>query len=499
MKLGAGLGASSSGGAVNEVFLILVQLGEFFGEVGRFKVQQHRARDVPLRILLRRTDIQHHDIVRVFFAQYFEDLGIHVEITFVSREYEPAAGGRCRFGVLAQGQRSGGQESNKCQGRKFHSQIESRYFAPLTHGWQLLFPLRWATTPFMRFIGSVYEKLQRHPKRIVFPEGTEPRVLQAARQFHSLRLGVPILLGDRAQIKEAAAALNVSLEGIRLINPAESPDLDSFVKRFVLLRRGKGIEDREARDALTKPNYFGAMMVAMKQADGLVSGTNEITGSVLRPLFQIIKVAPKTTTASSCMVMEVEDTRFGERGVLFMGDCGVIPDPSVEQLADIGLHVARLARQLLGQKPRVAFLSYSTKGSATHPSVLKVRAAAALAQQHAEAALLEAEFDGELQVDAALIPEIALRKLPESKVAGRANVLIFPDLNSGNIASKLIQHIARANAYGQILLGLDRPAADVSRGSSAHDILGVSAIVGLQSIEYQKLYPGAGESLPGDL
>jgi phosphate acetyltransferase len=351
----------------------------------------------------------------------------------------------------------------------------------------------------MRFIGGVIEKLQRHPKRIVFPEGCEPRVIQAARQFFALRLGVPILLGDRAAIKEAAAGLNVSLEGIRLINPAESPDLDSFVKRFLMLRRGKGIEDPEARDAMTKFNYFGAMMVAMKQADGLISGTNEISGSVLRPLFQIIKVAPNTTTASSCMVMEVEDSRFGDRGVLFMGDCGVIPDPTVDQLADIAVSTARLARQLSGIRPRVALLSYSTRGSATQPGLMKVKAATSLAQQKAQKQGLDADFDGELQVDAALIPEIASRKVPDSKVAGNANVLIFPDLNSGNIASKLIQHVARANAYGQILLGLDRPAADVSRGSSAHDILGVAAIVGLQSIEYQKLYPGAGETLPGDL
>jgi phosphate acetyltransferase len=350
----------------------------------------------------------------------------------------------------------------------------------------------------MRFIGGVIEKLQRHPKRIVFPEGTEPRVLQAARQFHSLRLGVPILLGERSAVKEAAAALNVSLEGIRIIHPAESPDLDSFARRFEMIRRSKGIKEQEAREAMSKPNYFGAMMVGMRQADGLVSGTNEISGSVLRPLFQIIKVAPRTTTASSCMVMEVEDSRFGEKGVLFLGDCGVIPEPTVEQLADIGMSTARLARQMLGTSPRVAFLSYSTKGASAQPSVLKVRAATALAQQKADAEFFDAEFDGELQVDAALIPEIAARKLPDSKVAGRANVLIFPDLNSGNIASKLIQHIARANAYGQILLGLDRPAADVSRGSNAHDILGVAAIVGLQSIEYQKLYPGSGEHLPGE-
>jgi phosphate acetyltransferase len=350
----------------------------------------------------------------------------------------------------------------------------------------------------MRFIGSVIEKLQRHPKRIVFPEGTEPRVLQAARQFYSLRLGVPILLGDRTKVKEAAQALNVSLEGVRIINPAESEDLEGFAKRFESLRRVKGLKSQEAREAMLLPNYYGAMMVAMHQADGLVSGTNQTTGSVLRPLFQIIKVAPTTTTASSCMVMEVEDTRFGDRGTLFMADCGVIPDPTVEQLADIAISTAQLARQIVGNPPRVALLSFSTKGSATHPSIGKVQAATALAVKKAKQHNLEADFDGELQVDAALVPEIAERKLPDSKVAGRATVLIFPDLNSGNIASKLIQHVARANAYGQILLGLDRPAADVSRGSNAHDILGVAAIVGLQSIEYAKLYPGSGDQLPGE-
>jgi phosphate acetyltransferase len=350
----------------------------------------------------------------------------------------------------------------------------------------------------MRFIGSVIDKLQRHPKRVVFPEGTEPRVLQAARQFYSLRLGVPILLGDRTKVKEAAARLNVPLEGVRIINPAESEDLEPFAKRFELLRRVKGIREKEAIEAMLKPNYYGAMMVAMHQADGLISGTNEISGSVLRPLFQIIKVAPQATTASSCMVMEVEDTRFGHEGVMLMGDCGVIPDPTVEQLADIAVSTAQLAKQLLGIRPKVAMLSYSTKGSATQASIGKVQAATALAQQKAEAKKLDADFDGELQVDAALIPEIAARKLPESPVAGCANVLIFPDLNSGNIASKLIQHVARANAYGQILLGLDRPAADVSRGANAHDILGVAAIVGLQSIAYSELYPEAGQRLPGE-
>src|SRR6266545_1464979 len=350
----------------------------------------------------------------------------------------------------------------------------------------------------MRFIGSVIEKLQRHPKRIVFPEGTEPRVLQAARQFHSLRLGVPILLVDRTKIKEAAERLNVPLEGVRIINPEESEELDNFARRFEQLRRYKGIREREAREAMLKPNYFAAMMVAMHQADGLVSGTNEISGSVLRPLFQIIKVAPQQATASSCMVMEVEDSRFGENGVLFMADCGVMPDPTVEQLAEIAISTAQLARHLLNVRPRVALLSFSTKGSATHPSIGKVQAATALAQQKAGQILLEADFDGELQVDAALVPEIAERKLHDPKVAGHANVLVFPDLNSGNIASKLVRHLTRANAYGQILLGLNRPAADVSRGSNAHDVLGVAAIVGVQAIDYHMLYPGAGEVLPGE-
>src|SRR5258707_338927 len=339
----------------------------------------------------------------------------------------------------------------------------------------------------MRFIGGGVVKIQRHPKKNFFSEGKKPRRLHAPRQFYSLFPGAPILLGDRTKVKETDEALSVSLEGIRIINPAESPQLDNFAHRFELLRRSKGMKTVEARDAMLQPNYFGAMMVAMHEADGFVSGTNQATGSVLRPLFQIVKVAPQATTASSCQVMEVEDSRFGENGVLLMGDCGVIPDPTVEQLADIAVSTAQLARQLVGVRPRVALLSFSTKGSATHPSIGKVQAASALAEKQAREKQIDADFDGELQVDAALVPEIATRKLPDSKVAGNANVLIFPDLNSGNIASRFVRHIARANAYGQILLGLDRPAADVSRASSPHDILGVAGIVGVQSSAYGDL------------
>ena len=350
----------------------------------------------------------------------------------------------------------------------------------------------------MRFIGNIIEKLQRHPKRVVFPEGEEPRVLQAARQFHALRLGAPILLGDAARIQVIATDLKISLEGIRIIDPARSEELENFVRRFISLRREKGVKAADARDALVQPNHFGAMMLAMRQADGLVSGASHTTGSVLRPLFQIVKVAPQSTVASSCMIMEVEDTRLGENGVLFMGDCGVLPDPTAEQLAEIAVATAQLAHHLLNVRPRVALLSFSTKGSASHPSIGKVQAATAIAERRAKEKFLEADFDGDLQVDAALVPEIAERKTHDPRVAGHANVLIFPDLNSGNIASKLVRHVARANAYGQILLGLNRPAADVSRGSTAHDVLGVAAIVGMKANAFNVLHPGADNSLPGE-
>jgi len=350
----------------------------------------------------------------------------------------------------------------------------------------------------MRFIGGIIDKLQRHPKRIVFPEGTEPQILQAARQFYSLRLGAPILLGNRTRIKAIAEELNLSLHGVGIIDPSASEELPLFAERFHKLRRDKGLKEKEALEAMRQPNYFGAMMVAMHRADGLVAGVKEQTGSVLRPLFQVIKLAPECTAATSCMIVEVENTRFGENGVLFLADCGVIPEPTVNQLAEIAVLTAKLARHLLNVRPKAALLSFSTKGSARHPLATKVEAAAALARKKALERGIEADFDGELQLDVALCEDLARVKAPGSRVAGRANVLIFPDLNSGNICSQVIQVMTHANAYGQLLLGLDRPAADVSRGASAHDIMGVAAIVGVQAVDYHLLYPGAGKFLPGE-
>lgn len=341
----------------------------------------------------------------------------------------------------------------------------------------------------MNFITSIIDKLQRHPKRIVFPEGDEPRVIQAARQFYSLRLGVPILLGDPERIKKTAGNLKVSLDHVGIINPAVADDLPDFAKRFEVLRRYKKITGPESIEAMKNPLYFGAMMLWLNQVDGLVAGASHTTGSVLRPLFQVIKPAPNVKSCSSCMIIETNDVTLGDNGVLFFADCGVIPDPTVEQLADIAVSTAQLARQLTGNRPRVAMLSFSTKGSATHKLVGKMEAAAALTEKKAKEQTLELDVDGELQADTALVPEIARAKAPKSYVAGRANVLIFPDLNAGNITTKLVQRVGKTNAFGQILLGLSRPAADLSRGCSYYDILGVAAVIGLQAIAYRELYP----------
>ncbi len=343
----------------------------------------------------------------------------------------------------------------------------------------------------MRFIGSVIEKLQRHPKRVVFPEGMEPRVIQAARQYCSLRLGVPILLGNRTRIKDCANRLNVPLDGVRILDPKDSDDLRLFGNILYDIRKSKGLTRVEASKLILNPAYFGAMMAATSRADCIVSGASEEAESLLRALFQVVNVVPHRKTASSCMILELENASIGDDGILFMADCGVIPEPTDVQLANIAVSTAELAHNLLGKCPRVAMLAYSTLSNSANPMISKVKKATEMARGIAAEMGLDADFEGEMQLDAAIVPSIAETKAPQSIVAGRANVLIFPDLNSGNIASKLAQHLGRSNAYGQIILGLNRAAADVSRGSSSHDILGVSAITGLLSNQLTSLYPEA--------
>jgi phosphate acetyltransferase len=344
----------------------------------------------------------------------------------------------------------------------------------------------------MKFIESVFQKLRTHPKRIVFPEGSEPRVLAAASEFVHLQLGVAVLLGKRDEIEAAAQKARVSLKKIHVIDPETAEDVPLFVKRIETLSRYKGIAEVDARKIVTNPNYFGALMLQNGQADGLVGGATSNSGSILRPLFQLIKPLPGVKSISSCVVLQVPNTEYGEKGVFTFADCGVIPNPNVDQLAMIALESARLFRQLTGGVPRVAMLSYSTKGSAQTQDTEKIVAATALAKQFLFEKKQPGEVDGELQVDTALIKDIAEIKAPGSPVAGQANVLVFPDLNSGNIAVKLVHRLAGGEAYGQILLGLDKPAADLSRGASVHEIVGVAAIVSLQAIEYRRLYPEQG-------
>lgn len=341
----------------------------------------------------------------------------------------------------------------------------------------------------MRFIETVFQKLKRHPKRIVFPEGTEPRVLRAAARFVKLQLGAPVVLGRKEEIEKIALAEDISLDHIGVIDPTTSSELPTFVARLEKLKRYRDLGTKQATEILANPNYFGAMMVQYNQVDGLVTGALETASSALRPLIQLIAPLPTTTSISSCMMLDLSNKRYGERGVMFFADCAVIPEPNVEQLSDIAVQTGAICRQMTGNKPRIALLSFSTKGSANLPSPQKVAAATALARRKAEDQGLEMEIDGEMQADTALLSDLASRKAPTSLVAGKANVMIFPDLNSGNIGAKLVQYLAGAETYGQILLGLSRPCADLSRGATEDDILGVAAILGLQAIEYRRLYP----------
>jgi phosphate acetyltransferase len=340
----------------------------------------------------------------------------------------------------------------------------------------------------MPLVPQLTEKLQRHPKRVVFSEGADPRILQAARQWVTRRMGAPILLGDRAEIKAAAVRLDINLQGMRLIDPTRSEELERFAARLLEIRRDKGMTLEEARLAVRDANTFATLMLEAAQADALVAGATVSASGALRPLFQIIPRLDQVQTVSSLMILDFDEKKVGSGGSIFLADCGVIPDPTAEQLCDIAISTAMIARHLTNETPRVAMLSYATHSPSNQPTLVKVRQATALARAKAAAAKLEMEIDGEIQVDAALDPLTAETKKVSGPVAGRANVLVFPDLNSGNIAFKLVQLLAGANAFGQILTGLSKPAAEISRGSSAHDVFGAAAVVGCQAIDRRLLY-----------
>lgn len=348
----------------------------------------------------------------------------------------------------------------------------------------------------MSFTDSIFEKLKRHPKRIVFPDGDDPRVVRAAQEFYDRQIGVPVLLGKRPVIEKVALAEKVSLDHVMIIDPETSDDLPVFCQRLEKLDRYRNLGVKDARAILVNRNYFGAMMLQHGLVDGLVGGVSSYSGSLLRPLIQLVKPLPHAKVLSGCMIVELSNQNFGDDGVLFFADCGVVPDPTSEQLAVIAVEAGLLARQVFGRKPRVAMLSFSTKGSARTASTEKVAGATELARQLASNLGVEIAIDGELQADAALLPDLAQVKVGSSLVAGHANVLVFPDLNSGNIGVKLVQYLAGAQVYGQIVVGLSRPAAELSRGTRAENIARVAAIVGLQAIEYRKLYENAPQEPP---